>query len=766
MSRFEGVEYLNISEGFDTYLKIKENGTIVQNMLDVFKKITVYMLNSSKIDSNRDLLKRFSLCKTNSSEDNEKETHFKKFFDVYSQYLYNQNPEQCKIIVSNITNIVSKLTVDTKKNVLYFIWSMTGFRKSLSLLPSTNIINNVETPYKGVDYLSKSVLSPLFNNREKYVPLKLALETFNSLVVRTTKEQFISIMGYFTKIIRANVQYTFEHIEGVKNTLAPYDFIGCVLVLIIKLIENNREYVFAEKQEQEIIYDAKINRSLLGEVWDVINIAFFTLYEIKRSTTMSCEFNKNKIGAMIDNYNKTRNPLLKESIRQTNNTLSEGKIILERMDDIIKNIDIESVNKIIFSNSYYIIESRDTAKLSRLRKYMLELTREEAKALSKEICMFVNSILKSNITPNMKSEFLRYIMAYSLCSDYGVYEVNQTDYIETLTDYILVDSVKLGDLKIIHSLDILETFGDRIYTSNKNYRKIIRLYLGYLEGINDLYRRIINMFLVVDDKIKANIINDMMSVIGSVEHYINIIGMIGQEALEYLDQLFSLIENIIKTKEHLKIHHNMTPAEIEQFNKSEDMVVLDSARQKCIEKFKPLIIQMLGDLRDISIYNDEEIELELDSNSNSNSDSNENENDVLADLFTSYYIKSDLSFSNSVLRMVLNDNIIRILKDIFDIDCKDLGIYYINVDKADVKPEMFDAVTSELLISPVAIPTSSNKGSGLVFVNQKTLHKILLGSVNPYTRQPLSYGDIFDINDRIDTQKQYYSILLNILRIK
>ena len=36
MSRFEGVEYLNISEGFDTYLKIKENGTIVQNMLDVF----------------------------------------------------------------------------------------------------------------------------------------------------------------------------------------------------------------------------------------------------------------------------------------------------------------------------------------------------------------------------------------------------------------------------------------------------------------------------------------------------------------------------------------------------------------------------------------------------------------------------------------------------------------------------------------------------------------------------------------------------------
>lgn len=760
MSTFEGVEYLNISDGFDTYLKIKENGTIIQNMLSVFKKITVYMLNSPKIDSNRDLLKRFSLCKTNSSEDNEKEKHFKKFFDVYSQYLHNQNPEQCKIIILNINNIVSKLTVDARKNILFFMWSMTGFRKSLSYLPSTNIINNVETPYKGVDYLSKSILSPLFNDKNKYVPLKLALETFNSLVVKTTEEQFRSIMGYLTKIIRANVQYTFEHIEGFKNTLAPYDFLGCVLVLIIELIENNKEYVFTKKEYQDIIHNAKINRSLLGDVWDVINIAFFTLYEIKRSTTMSCEFNKSKIRVMMDNYNKTRNPILKESIRQTNNTLSEGKIILERMDDIIKNIDIESVNKIIFSNSYYLIESKDTAKLSRLRKYMLELTREEAKGLSKEICMFVDSILKSKITPNMKSEFLRYIMAYSLCSDYGVYGVSQTDYMETLTDYILVDSVKLGDLKIIHSLDILETFGDRIYTSNKNYRKIIRLFLGYLEGINDLYQRIINMFLLVDDKIKANIINDMMSVIGSVEHYINIMSMIGHEALEYLDQLLSLIENIIKTKDHLKIHHNMTPAEIEQFNNSEDMVVLDSARQKCKEKFKPLIIKMLEDLRDISIYYGEEVDLD------SNLESNLDDNDVLADLFASYYIKSDLSFSGSVLRIVLNNNIIRILKDIFDIDCGDLGIYYINVDEVDAKPELLDAVTSELLISPVAIPTSSNKDSGVVFVNQKTLHKILLGSINPYTRQPLSYGDIFELNDRTDIQKKYYSILLNILRIK
>merc|ERR1711916_152167 len=84
------------------------------------------------------------------------------------------------------------------------------------------------------------------------------------------------------------------------------------------------------------------------------------------------------------------------------------------------------------------------------------------------------------------------------------------------------------------------------------------------------------------------------------------------------------------------------------------------------------------------------------------------------EMYAMYFVKSDLSFAETVFRLVLRDETVRVLKDVFDINLSRDGVAHIVVDtdlnSAD-GPEstipVLDGLTYDLVTSPVAIPISA-----------------------------------------------------------
>ena len=206
------------------------------------------------------------------------------------------------------------------------------------------------------------------------------------------------------------------------------------------------------------------------------------------------------------------------------------------------------------------------------------------------------------------------------------------------------------------------------------------------------------------------------------------------------------------------LNQNMTADEITETDSD-----LNSIKTVCVDRFGPLILAMFERLHKITVY-DGPLDIDTDVDV---SDICSESATMLNEIFEAYYIKPDLPFTMSVLRLILSSNTVDVLQNILRIDLNALGIPYVlqeaySSDTDDMQDAMQDAVTGELLISPVAIPIS-NAADQVLYINQKTLHKLMLKKTNPYTRQSMTYEDVLSINTKPDVRARLYSIMLNLI---
>ena len=735
------MSHLKISEAFNAYLSCKADGSLIQNMISIFDRMTEYILNSTSIDSNADLLIQLSICrKTNDPDKSNRLNLFAKFFDVYSQYIDNRSKTQTIIVRINAATM--HLMPGAKSDILNFVWSMSGFRKGLSSFKHEYYDG---TPYKGIDYMTTSIFAPLFGSikqvagvdmdaADSYVSNSFSAKAFDSLTIKTEQSHFVSIFGYLMTIVRSNRPYTFESVLNYAKELSPFELLGTIMIITIRLCANNAEYTV-------------IN---VADFWDLIDICYFTIYEIRRSTRQSYDFNKKEVARLTNLYKQSQNSTdlnLINSISKYNTQLAESEGMLNRISSILAEVDTKFVHFMIFDFAIYsgFISSVDTGRLSRLQRYMIEVEPVDVLRYADGICCLAHTILESRVPAYMKSEYMRIIMSYGLTDTF-----KRTDNrMRALNTYVLTDATKLGDVAVMHSLDVLEHFDEALYSNN---RQIIRLYLGYLESTNELYTKIVGSFLTAPDSIKPNIIRDMSTIMSCVPHLISIIGSIGHESLEYIEPLMVLIKNIYGTREML--NQNMTVNEITETDSD-----LNSIKTVCVDRFGPLILAMFERLHKITVY-DGPLDIDTDVDV---SDIPPESASMLSEIFEAYYIKPDLPFTTSVLRLILSSNTVDVMRNILGVDLDVLGIPYVLQEAySSDTDEMLDAVTGELLISPVAIPIS-NAGDQALYINQKTLHKLMLKKTNPYTRQRMTYDDVLSIGTRPDVRAGLYSIMLNLI---
>jgi hypothetical protein len=734
---------LKVSEAFKIYLECKNNGTLVQNMISIFERMTQYILNSRTIDSNFDLLMQLSLINTEgdisqSPIDYQNLKLFKSFFKTYSQYIHVQGKSE--IVIKHILEAVTPLIPYAKIAIFNFIWALPGFRKGLAHYVS---VHDDGTVYNGADYTKHSIISPMLSTHKKeYTSNKVSSKAFKSLTEEMGEDEFNSVFGYFMKIIRANIAYTYDNVMNYQPQLSSYELLGTVLILMVGLIKNNKIHVFESSYT--------ILQSRLEDVWNMINILYFTLFEIKRSTADTYAYNNEEFIRLVEQFGRTGDASLTSIIKGLRSKVDEGVQGLERVTTIIKDIDNKFVESVIFSNTQHLLDTMNTSAIFRLRKYLLERKVKPNTALSRNICYFVIQILESRIPVQLKSEFLRYIMAYSLSTEFV--ELGQplgTDnnkHMDVVANYLLTDARKLGDFKLIHSFDVLEHFSRHLYLfgsqRDPHYKrcvKIIRLYLGYLEEGTEFYKLIISAFLNVPDHTKPNIIKDMMTVIGYCKDLIMMVGLIGQEALEYIDSLLLLIEQIVDTKTLINIPSTIDPLEI---------AVIDQIKPTCIKNFKPLVLEMFRSLNEkVVFYGGDDLG---------------GVTDEWRIIYSMYYVKSDLAFSESVFRLVLKTDTIERLDKIFNINLNDMDIFYLLIgsDNSDsnIDSKYLDAITCDLIVAPVAIQIAIDNDEVMI-INQRTMHKILLDGVNPYTRQPLTYDDVIQINSKPSVREKMDEII-------
>ena len=726
---------MKVSEAFKIYQECKRNNTLVQNMLRIFDSMTQYILNSSKIDYNFDLLKQLSLIKENKSISQHPEEYlesqaFREFFKTYSKYLDVR--KQNVSVIKSIINASNPLIVEAKMSIYKFIWSLPGFRRAL--INKEYHYHEDGKNFNGSDYMTKSIFSPMLSTGTKYVSNQVSFKTFKPLSDKMGINEFEAVLAYFIQIVRANKPYTFDNPQNYASTLSSYDLLGTVLILAIKLIQNNPEHVFVGETHQ-ITVD---NSELIADIWNLINYLYFTVFEIKRSTTEAYKYNNDEIMRLIEEYKITNNMLLTSRIQERRKLVDSGKAGLERLVDIIKLIDVKFVDSIIFANMDYAL--LDSSIIFRLRQYILERKIKKNTDLSKSVCQLTKMVLESRTPPDLKCEYVRLVMAYDLHKEYSSMG---EEYLETLTTYLLTDARKLKDIYLIHAMDVLDNFSGSLFiftpgsTNSSRCTKIIRLYLGYLKDVTELYQKIASVFITCSDLIKPNIIADMVSVAGYCKDLIVMIGQIGNEALEYIEPLIVLIDKVTNTKNFLNIPENFVvdPSELS---------VIDQIRPTYIEKFRPLLIDMLKKLSDSCVYFQEDLPTPI--------------SDEWREIYSMYYIKEDISFSESVFRLVLRSDTVKLLKELFNIDLAEekimLTVIESDISKIDgIFSEDLDNITCDIIVSPVAIPI----GTGIddvVVVNQRTMHTIILGGTNPFNRQPITYEQIFAINSKPDVREK------------
>jgi hypothetical protein len=740
---------MKVSVAFRTYRQCRRNNTLVQNMLRIFDSMTEYILNSKSIDYNFDLLHQLSLINkegtiSQSPEEYQLAKEFRQFFKTYSQYMEikNRNVEVIKVII----DATSSLIIQAKSSIYNFIWSLPGFRKALSKFDTTDA-NGIA--FNGADYTKNSIFSSILSaHKREYTSNRASFRAFKTLSAKMEREEFDAVFSYLMKIVRANRQYTYDNVGEFAPVLSTYELLGTVLILIIKLIQHNPTYVFEQSPEQN---SYRVNREIDGrveDVWDLINILYFTVFEIKRSTSEAYKYNNDAVLEYTTEFERTHDPSITPRVRDRRRLVEEGKTGLERLVTIIRQIDVKFVDSIIFANADYILDNLNTSIIFRVRRYILERKIKKNTHLSAAVCGFTHQVLQSRSPAQLKSEFIRLVMAYNLHTEYielGTVGIDRdlecNPYLEVLTEYLLTDARKLNNTSLVHSIDVLDHFSGFLFMAvnpdHPNYLrcvKVTRLYLGYLKETTALYGQMVSNFLNVPDHIKPNILSDMMSVSGYCKDLILMVGQIGNEALEYIEPLLLLIEQVVNTKELMNIPIGIDPTEIS---------VIDQVRPTYIKKFRPLLLRMLEQFAESAIYTSEDTVTAL--------------SEEWRMIYSMYQIKSDLSFSGTVFRLILRSESIRILKEIFDIDLHREGIMHIVVNSdlsnCDMPQDSLDGLTYDLIVSPVAIPVGFGVDD-VVLVNQRTMHTILLDGINPFNRQPLTYEAVVEMNDRPEIRER------------
>jgi hypothetical protein len=726
----------------------------------------ILQMNSRAIDSNYDILMQF--CFLNSEQnipispiDNQKRELFKKFFKTYSEYLLHKNRAQG--IIEALHLIIKPLTIDMKSCVLNFLWGLSGFKKSLADFS---------------DILDGDSRSSIFGviigiNPLEYVKNDTSSQLFERLGESMCRKEFDSVFSYLMRFVKANKEYTYDNVILFRNKLDSFELLGTVLILLFRLIRNNIEYVFdCNTMESGDLLPHNINiiESKQKDIWEVINTLYFTLFDINESTIASLKFNKNEYLRMDEEYQRSKDSLILDSIKRTDMAVKDGKNALSRLMDIVGLIDHIFMENIIFNNTDYVLRIGDMGIVSRIRIYILNRGREFKPGTDRanKMCKFVDQVLQSNTPAQLKSEFLRYIMSYSLTADY-VKIMN----LDSLIKYLFTDARKLEDIKLIHSLDVLEHFGEHLYRSNsadvinhpRNVR-VILLYLGYIDECTEIYEKIVKSFIMAPYYVKPDIIADVVNIIGYAKSLITMIGLIGNEALSYIDPLFKLLDKIVDTKNIL----NGEDMGRGGMNDPSVSSVIDRIKPSCIENCTPLIIEMFKSLNDRAIFFGNDY-LNQSNQSNQLNQLNQTISDEWLQIYGMYYVQTNIQTSDSVFRLCLKPHTVQIMRDIFKIDLDNHNISYLIIDSQcdaliENEPDiaMRDALTFEMVLAPVMIPTSSVGNAGtagtagtddtvdavdnVVLVDQRTMHKILLDNQNPYTRQPMNYQDIVELNSR------------------
>lgn len=629
---FNVMDYINLSMAIELYNK-NEFDTLAK------QRLTSYIKNSNSIDQHYDIL----LCLSDTS-------NLMDLFDVYFEYLNLNN--WTREILDCIYSTIQHLTLDSKTCILNFLYSIKSIRLNLQF------IDKIDLNLTGYDYQTKSIFSPIISSHVDYVDYvdyvdPVASKAFKSLYRSTTQLEFDSIFKYMLNIAESNRAYTFYNVQDYQHTLSKFDLLGTVLIIVSKLCANNPEYVN------------------IANMWQIVDIIYFTSFDIKKQCLEIIEFHQN-----LD-------------IDASRQHVIDNRLSLDRILKIYTLANTHYLNQFIFDNFEYIINPVDASKLSRMLIYLLEIDIRDHRL----ICKSILSILKSKCPPNLKSDYMRFLMAYSDVDLFIRLESSQ----DALIDYLFKD-VRTLDIGLIHSIDILKHFKSKLYGSNL---KICRLYLGYIESITELYNTLKQMHEDVGIDLNSNpenmirIVRDVNLLASYVDTLIDILKTWGNEAMSYIDPLVKLINSMCTVFGYVSL------------NTISDISISDISISNItysVDRFKPQLIELIDSLKS-----------KVDPN-------------------------ADISFRldrtpEAVKIFALKQDTIEIL-DSFGIS---------NVEQLDVETLDVDDITCDVAYNPIRIPISAGSTEYKI-IDLKTLHKLMMDGLNPYTRQNITYEEIERFN--------------------
>lgn len=748
---------LNITEAFAKYCAAKEDGKLVTVLLGIYDEMTEYVLRSRSVDSNVDLL--LNLQKLRNNE--EGRDLFSKFIRSYFEYLRATN-RGIQEVVDHLLEVSTKLSDQSKTWLIGYLCAMRPVQLSLTTSGITT----------GKDCMTKTIFHPMMaHSANEYTPNSLSYSVYSSLCAVMEEDAFNNVFEYLWSIAKLNVAYTYDSISEHKTQLATYELLGTVLIAFFKLIVNNRDHFvngngnrYAIKPEFAECY------------WDVINILYLTLYDIRENTTRSINVKKRQL-ADVENRTDLEESQIDEARQVLIKFIQDSKEGLVRLEDIFANIDVDEIEKFMFeeNNMRYIT---DASIVHRIRVALMSFKPAPNSESAARICRFVSCMLERSYPPYLKSELIRYVMAFGLSGDYVTTGNTDTDgrdnkHMYVLSNYLLTDARKLENIRLIHSMDVLQHFSRHLYrsTSGASYErcsKIIRLYLGYLPEAIEVYEKMCEAFSECPEETKPHIISDMTTVIGYSVDLADMLSLVGNEALSYIDSLVGLAKTIIDTKEELS---DIDDAEVEIFGEF---------RRKTLGRFKSLFETLFDVLEEKTIFfreyddidvddsgkhgDDEDSEDSEDSSNSADSKFTRQISSTWRTVYSMYYPRSDASFCESVFRLVYHRATVDTCRELFGIEL-DNGSNLIISETSELPDYMIDSITYDTIISPIIIPTRSDEQaeSTGVLVDQKTMHKLLLDNKNPYTNEPLSHDQIINLNS-VQSNIELLDLVIDTLR--
>lgn len=734
---------LKISVAFEQYRIAKKQKTLTGKILEIFECLSLYLQNSMKIDRNFDLLGTlgkyaFQRNEIEAVEDYELRVQFRKFFNTYAMYTNHQKISH--IIYQGILRNISKLKPQRQVKIIQFFCGLASFKLSLS---------SMSVHEDGSKYHSESIFSPIVSKDGKsYTDNALTIKAYAPLVNEDNIAHIKPVYDYLMNIIRANKPYTFYRPENYSDRLTTFEILGTVLVLIQRLISNNLSHFFVDEKV------TIIKEEFTKDFWDIVQILYITLHKITLSTQAELNYNTTMLERTRPGPNK--DALIKN--------VSFGQRSIDRLNVIFKELDTDFVDRLIFSNSSHLVDSfnmklvqdKTTSTVFGVSVielisvlfsliHQMEIKSKTPKAHS--LCVLTEKILKcSKIPDELKSRYLRKVLTHNLVQDYHLVDIERRGCVDekrlpTLKTYLCTVARRLGEIRMIHSADILDHFGTALY---KDFAKdamclqIIRLFIGYTNEARGLFENMCRMISQVPMDKKMNVINDITTMAGFGIEILKMLPILGNEGLSHFESVLiylNYIGNILQ-----RINTVGQP--------EEDIDIVRTFEKKFKAQCLPILKAQLLSYDQKSLYRkSDQQDLDVDTN-----DSGEIWNDV----YKIYYQEESDTPSDSVFRLVLTQTSINILNQTFGLNINDLQIEYV-VIPSEFPDYVTDAITQEMIINPVLLPirefdsqsrinTPEKVFEYSVLLDQSSLRNILWKGINPFTRQSITMDIIVEFN--------------------